>query len=127
MIHLFDPTQGPILVSAEITGPLGRANLRLLLDTGATRTLINSKSLAEVGLSPSASSRLVSVVMGNGVESFPLQVASRLKALDRNRLAFPVLSHSLPAETGVDGLLGLDFLRDQILTVDFPAGRISLA
>jgi hypothetical protein len=38
-----------------------------------------------------------------------------------------VLSHSLAPVAASDGLLGLDFLRSSILTVDFHAGRISLA
>lgn len=126
MIDRFDPARGPIVVLAEITGPLGKTTLRLLLDTGATQSLIDSELLEGVGLHPSAASPLVSVAMGNGVELIPLVVASRLKALGRNRLAFPVLSRALPADVNADGLLGLDFLRDQILTIDFPSGRISL-
>ncbi|MDR3635320.1 MAG: hypothetical protein P4L84_16065 [Isosphaeraceae bacterium] len=51
----------------------------------------------------------------------------RLSALDRHRLAIAVLDHSLPPATGIDGLLGLDFLRGSVLTVDFQAGRVSLA
>jgi hypothetical protein len=33
----------------------------------------------------------------------------------------------MPAAAAVSGLLGLDFLRDHVLTVDFPAGLITLA
>jgi hypothetical protein len=37
-----------------------------------------------------------------------------------------VLAHDLPPEARVDGLLGLDFRRGSVLTVDFTAGPISL-
>jgi hypothetical protein len=38
-----------------------------------------------------------------------------------------VLSHALPPTTGIDGLLGLDFLRGSVLTIDFQNGQIDLA
>jgi hypothetical protein len=50
-----------------------------------------------------------------------------LSALGQRRFGFPVVAHDLPAQAAVDGLLGLDFLRDQVLTVDFQKGQITLA
>jgi hypothetical protein len=40
---------------------------------------------------------------------------------------YPVVCHTLPAGTKVDGLLGLDFLRGQSLLIDFRAGEIMLS
>jgi hypothetical protein len=51
----------------------------------------------------------------------------RIKALDQERVRFPLICHTLPPSAGVDGVLGLDFLRVQCLTVDFRAGQITLA
>jgi hypothetical protein len=65
--------------------------------------------------------------MGNGVELVPRIVLNRLSVLGRTRLAFPLLAHDLPPAAGIDGLLGLDFLRSTVLTVDFHLGRITLA
>ena len=65
--------------------------------------------------------------MGGGVESVPRLILTRLTALGQHRFGFPVLSHPLPPEAGVDGLLGLDFLRGQLLTLDFRGGLITLA
>jgi hypothetical protein len=42
-------------------------------------------------------------------------------------MPFSVLAHTLPPSAGVDGLLGLDFLRGQVLTVDFRSGRVTVA
>jgi hypothetical protein len=47
--------------------------------------------------------------------------------LGQHRFVFPVIGQTLPPSSGVDGLLGLDFLRDQILTIDFRLGQITLA
>jgi len=57
----------------------------------------------------------------------PRVVLNRLTVLGQHRIGFAVVSHPLPPEAGVDGLLGLDFLRDQTLTLDFRAGTISLS
>lgn len=45
---------------------------------------------------------------------------------DRQRKRFPVLCHTLPPSATVDGLLGLDFLRKRLLTIDFASGLVSL-
>ena len=39
----------------------------------------------------------------------------------------PVLARDLPPTTSVEGLLGLDFLRGGVLTIDFIQGEITLA
>lgn len=127
MSFSFNSSQGPIVVEASLSGPLGQADLRLILDTGATTSLIRSTILVAVGYDPDASTDRVPVAMGNGVELVPRIVLNRLSALGRHQLAFPVLAHSLPPAARIDGLLGLDYLRGLVLTVDFPAGRITLA
>ena len=47
--------------------------------------------------------------------------------LGQNRTGFPVIAHTLPDTTMVDGLLGLDFFQGHILTLDFQVGSITLA
>jgi hypothetical protein len=37
-----------------------------------------------------------------------------------------VLSHTLPSSATIDGLLGLDFLRGQMLSIDFRQALVSL-
>jgi hypothetical protein len=123
----FIASRGPILVEASLSGPQGQADLRLILDTGATTSLIRSTILVAVGYDPDASPDRVKVAMGNGVELLPRIILNRMSALGQHRLAFPVLAHSLAPAAGIDGLLGLDFLRGLSLTVDFRAGQISLA
>jgi hypothetical protein len=124
--HAFTPRRGPILVEAEVTGPSKGANLRLVLDTGATMSLIDRLTLLQIGFDPGRSARRVRMTIGSTVELVPV-VLTRLSALGQHRLGFPGISHALPGNSGVDGLLGLDFLRDQVLTIDFRAGRIHLA
>lgn len=43
MSYRFAPREGLIIVPTRVFGPAGDAIVRLALDTGATRTLINTK------------------------------------------------------------------------------------
>ena len=54
----------------------------------------------------------------------PMVVLEKITAIGKERMTFPVLAHTLPPSAGVDGLLGLDFLRGEVLTVDFRLGEI---
>jgi hypothetical protein len=122
----FNGLSGPIAVDASLTGPAGQADVRLILDTGATTCLIRSTILIAVGYDPDASPDLMQVATGGALQILPRVVLNRLSALGQHRLGFPVLSHSILPAAGIDGLLGLDFLRGTTTTLDFRAGRITL-
>jgi len=122
----FDPQQGLIIVRTELWGPTGSALLRLALDTGATATVVNIAMLVAVGYDPALAPTRVQVTTGSGVGYAPRVTLSRILALGQERVDFPVLGHTLPPSAGVDGLLGLDFLRGQSLTVDFRTGHVTL-
>jgi len=124
--HFFDPQRGLVVVEAEVFGPSGSIVLRLALDTGATGTMINVAPLTAVGYDASLAPDRVQVTTGSGVEFAPRVVVTRIEAMGQNRNDFGVLAHTLPPSAGVDGLLGLDFLRGQVLRIDFRQGRISL-
>ena len=123
----FDSQQGLIVVRAELFGPDGSAVLRLALDTGATSTVVSVGMLVAIGYDPALVSDRVQVTTGSGIEFAPRVILDGVVALGQERSGFPVLGHTLPPSAGVDGLLGLDFLRGQMLTVDFRAGHVMLA
>ena len=50
----------------------------------------------------------------------------RVSALGKVADDLVVVSHTLPPSTGVDGVLGLDFLRGGCLTVDLRKGTVAL-
>jgi hypothetical protein len=123
----FDPAQGLVVVRAELWGPAGSAVLRLALDTGATGTLVNVGLLVAVGYDPALSQDRVQVTTGSGVEFVPCIKLDKIRSLGQDRIGFPVLGHTLPPSAGIDGLLGLDFLRSQRLTLDFRIGQVTLS
>ncbi len=126
MSFAFAARGGPIIVEASLSGPTGHADLRLLLDTAATNSLVRTSHLIAAGYDLNASANRAKVVMGNGELVAPRVTLNRLSALGRHHLGLVVVAHDLPESTRIDGLLGLDFLRDLRLTIDFRAGQISL-
>ena len=126
MTFHFDPDDGLVIVKAELTGPSGDAILRLALDTGATRTLVNAAMLTSVGYDPALSPDRFEITTGSGIEYVPQVLLSQMRALGQERSGFPVLCHTLPSSSGVDGVLGVDFFRQQVLKIDFRQGEISM-
>ena len=125
--YAFDSRQGPIIVTAEVTGPNGTASLSLGLDTAATMSLIKEAALLYLGFDLNQPHRRTRMATGSAVGTASVFILTRFGALGQNRFPFPVIGHTPPAGYGIDGLLGLDFLRDQVLTVDFRLGQITLA
>ena len=122
----FNPQHGLIVVRVLVTGAEGAKTIRLALDTGATSTLINTAILVNLGYDPVAPTRRIQMTTGSGVEFVPVLTVSRLAALGEEQLNFHVVAHTLPPSASVDGLLGLDFLRDRDLTISFRRGIITL-
>jgi predicted aspartyl protease len=122
----FDAGKGLIIIPTEVEGPSKNVVLRLALDTGATGTLINAALLVSIGYDPALSPERVQITTGSGVEYVPRVLTQKVSALGQDRTGFPVLCHTLPPTSRIDGLLGLDFFRGQVLTIDFQQGEIRL-
>jgi hypothetical protein len=123
----FNPNGRLILVEARVWGPSGDLLVNLALDTGAHGTLIDPAILTNIGYDPAMAPEQVQITTGSGVEVIPRLRVDHLEALGQTKQQLPILCHTLPPSATVDGLLGLDFLRGQCLTLDFRAGLITLA
>jgi len=100
--------------------------LKLVLDTGATRSLVKRSGLVYIGIDPDQSTQHTRMTTGSQIEVVPIVVLTRFSALSHHRFGFPIIAHTVPESADVDGVLGLDFLRNHVLTIDFPAGLINL-
>ncbi|HYH65085.1 MAG TPA: retropepsin-like aspartic protease [Urbifossiella sp.] len=122
----FDPKARRILVTVHVTGPRTTLDAMLLLDTGATTTLIRTSILLRTGLKLGPNSPQRRFRSATGSAMAPIVVAPQLLALGEARADFPVAAHDFPPAVTFDGLLGLDFLRGRLLTLDFARGRVGL-
>jgi Aspartyl protease len=88
--------------------------------------MINADVAIRLGYNPDASRDRVRLTTANDVESAPRVMFESVEALGELRRNFPLVCHTLPSSTGVEGLLGLDFMRGQRLVIDFRRGIIEL-
>lgn len=94
---------------------LGHQNLfrviSLLIDTGASHTIISWETLLSLGVDPSASSLRKPVTTANGLVWMPRVKVEKFHALGQNINSFEVFAHTIPLGSQVNGVLGMDFLR----------------
>jgi hypothetical protein len=110
----------PVVVPVSING----VELRLMLDTGADRTLISPAAAARTGLPMETGSQVkITGVAGSAVASELSVVQMQVAGARVGPLRVVVLE----APTGgLDGLLGRDVLDYFTLTIDGAAGRATL-
>lgn len=122
----FTPHQGLVKVNTKVIGPWGDTVLQLALDTGATTTLLSASRLQPLGYDIANAPHKVQIATASGMEMAAQITLLQLSALGLDRVNFSVVCHALPAAVGVDGLLGLDFFRGRVLSLDFQKGIIGL-
>jgi predicted aspartyl protease len=122
----FDPTQPKILVQAKFTGPGQTVAVEFILDTGASDTFVDESWIALAGYTQAHATSQHQVLTGGGQITVLEVPLLSITVLGQTRTSFPVLAHSFPPGTSHDGVLGLDFLRGNVLTIDFVKGEITL-
>lgn len=100
----------------------GHGPYRFFIDTGAQATAITPRVLAETGLQPTGSARLVALGSEQVVETVEVD---RFAFANRelNGLVSPLL---LNEHLGADGILGLDSLQDLRVLIDLREGSMAV-
>jgi predicted aspartyl protease len=120
----FDPSKDLILVRARAEGPRAEVELRLVLDTGASQTILVPEVRDELGYEARQGEALSAVVSPLGRElGYRIRVRS-FEALGYARKEFSVSIHDLGNVAGIDGLIGLSFLHHFDYEVRSKQGRI---
>lgn len=126
---VFDPSVSSIVVDLLLQAADGRSSvvIPVVLDTGATMTILATDIMARLGYDPAAPTLARRrIITGSGVEYAPRITVRTATAIGQKVGNLEVLCHDLPPESGVDGLLGLNFLRNFKLTIRFRKGIIDL-
>lgn len=126
IVTAFDRDAPLIVVTGRVVGPLGPRRVELVLDTGAEETIIAPEVLDKLGYSARDGDAFSSVssIIGREVGYF-IRVRS-FEALGYTLPDFRVAAHDFPDGFGIDGLLGLSFLRRFDLDLRWKTGEIHL-
>lgn len=125
-VRRFNPSDDLILVKAKIWGPRGVRPLTMAFDTAASETHVVPEVIDDLGYSPRQGEEITSVRSAIGQEPGYMLRVTRLSSLGFSFGDFRVHVHDLPEGIGIDGLLGLSFLRQFDYTVRSHEGRIEI-
>ena len=114
-----------ITVFARIEGEKTR-RIKVALDTGATFVMIPWEVAEILGYNPGASPKKRKIITASGIQHVPLVVLISMSVLEMEAHNVEALVHNLPKESNVDGLLGLTFLRNFKICLDFRKGVLSI-
>ncbi len=125
----YDPAGSSIIVDLLLESEDGASSLLLpvVLDTGASLTIVSTELLVRLGYDPTTPlQQRQRIITGSGIEYAPRIPVRSATAIGQTVRNLEVLGHNLPPESGVDGLLGLNFLRHFSLTIRFRKGIVEL-
>ncbi len=111
-----------IVVEARING---RGSARLILDTGADRTMINPAVLSALGVSYQGAQPGRGRGIGGTIDTFYVRVDS-IEMGEAKHGPLMVASHDMGWGLDYDGLLGRDFLDKFTVNIDNGAGIVTL-
>jgi predicted aspartyl protease len=115
-----------IVVQAVVKGPSAWQLLDLALDTGTTLTLIPPETAVAIGYDPAAATERFEITVAGAQVSAPVITVKSLTVLGRTVRNLQVICHTLPSASPVNGLLGLNFLRQFNVLLRFRSGRLEL-
>jgi predicted aspartyl protease len=98
----------------------------LALDTGSSFTVVRESILQDVGYTPELMKEFTSFGDTSQAHLVPKVTLKSLSLADAAVDNLEVLGYTLPAEHGIDGIIGLNFLRHFNIGLNFEHGILTL-
>jgi len=92
----------------------------LALDTGASTTIVSNEIIEKIGFQPNEIKDYVEFGDASQDHTVPRMILPSFRIGDTSVTNLEVLAYSLPEKYGIDGVIGLNFLRRfRRFTIDF--------
>lgn len=88
--------------------------------------MISTDALLEIGLDPTKAKKNVEVTTGSGVIVTPIITVPLFCSIGQEVKKLEIVCHTLPSEGVVDGLLGLNFLKNFDVYLMFRKGKMEI-
>lgn len=100
--------------------------LRLLIDTGSSYTVLPRRILERLGCNLQQPLQTTTIVTASAIVKMPIVPVPWFNCLGVRKENFSVVAMDLPMGSFANGLLGIDFLREEKAIIDIFKGEISL-
>jgi predicted aspartyl protease len=99
-----------IITHVFFKGPKSAKMIRMVVDTGATTTVMPPQVALAIGCDPAKAKKRIAMITASGLEYLPVLSIPLIESLGCAVRSLKIACHDLPPQSTVDGLLGLDFL-----------------
>jgi clan AA aspartic protease (TIGR02281 family) len=110
----------------QLAGPEGETLVDLLLDSGAAMTAVSWACLESIGYDPAASRTRRRLLTANGLIEVPVVRVERVSVGELESPDIEVGALDVPGLTGVQGMLGLNFLQKFRTVLDYRQGYLEI-
>lgn len=121
-----DIRESVIPLKVRVEGKREVKKVDMALDTGATYVMIPWEIAEVLGYEPELSKERINMITASGVEKAPLITLKAVDVLGKRAENIRAIIHDLPQESYVDGLLGLSFLKNFRVCLDFREGILKI-
>ncbi|MBI2534423.1 MAG: TIGR02281 family clan AA aspartic protease [Deltaproteobacteria bacterium] len=104
----------------------GKTPAKLVVDTGATYTMISAATAKELDIDPSGSERRLPIQTANGMIQAPLTSLESINVGGLEMKNLTAVIHDVVANSQLAGLLGLNFLSNFRMDIDTQKGLLHL-
>jgi len=115
-----------IIVDVEIKDSDKTVRTKMALDTGATYVMITWEIAQSLGLRPELSNETIEIITASGVEKVPAVILRSITVAGKEARDIKAVVHDLPPKSYIDGLLGLSFLRNFNVHLNFKANNLEI-
>lgn len=122
----FDGESHVIVVYVEIKISDKTVRSKMALDTGATYVMIPLEIAETLGLKPEISKEKTMIITASGIEKVPIVTLDSVRVAGSEAQNIKAVVHDLPPKSYVDGLLGLSFLKNFDVRLNFREGVLEI-
>ena len=121
----FDPISNLLVFTCEVEY-IDIAIINMALDTGASTTIIRESILKRIGYNIDEITEKTTFGDASTSHIVPMVTLKSFSLADAKIENVEALCYTLPEEHGIDGVIGLNFLRHFKVTLDFGNGILYL-
>jgi len=114
------------IVRPLLIGERGQVKIDMVLDTGASLTMIPPYIARGLGYNPARSRKRVQLITASRIETAPVITLEAIELLGQRIEEVDVVCKNLPPQSRAEGLLGVNFLDNFDIDLYYKQGKLKL-